>query len=158
MKQPFVPFFCLYLYSRKTIYNLIMKTFILTNTFILLCLLPSLTWGQFVTISGYVNDSSNGKALENVSIFESNSGIGTISNQNGFYRLVLNDSLVNLQIANKGFKDFSQKMEIASDTTLVVKLEPQLIERKNQKNDDEVLQAGIQLEDKKAERRKPEFK
>ncbi len=137
---------------------MIMKTLILTNTFILLCLIPGMTWGQFVTISGYVNDSSNGKALENVSIFESNSGIGTISNQNGFYRLVLNDSLVNLQIANKGFKDFSQEMEIASDTTLVVKLEPQLIERKNQKNDEEELQAGIQPEEKKAERRKPEFK
>ena len=64
-----------------------MKTILTTSISLLLYLLPAVSWAQFVTVSGYINDNSNGKALENVSIFEANSGIGTITNQNGFYRL-----------------------------------------------------------------------
>ena len=67
-----------------------MKTLIITNTILFLSLLPGMAWAQFVAVSGYIKDSSNGKALENVSIFDSNSKIGTITNQNGFYRLILN--------------------------------------------------------------------
>jgi len=135
-----------------------MKTLLLTNTFLLLWLLPGMTWGQFVTITGYVNDSSNGKALENVSIFESNSGIGTISNRNGFYRLVLNNSLVKLKIANEGFKDVSREMKLVSDTTLVVKMEPLILNGKNQKISDEELHAGIERDRKKNVRRRSDFK
>lgn len=138
-----------------------MKIILLTNTFFLLCFLPGMTWGQFITISGYVNDSSNGKALENVSIFESNSGIGTISNHNGFYRLVLSDSLVNLQIANKGFKEMSWEMELASDTTFVVKLERTVLQSKNQKKQDAdvaQLRAGIEQSKKKTASRRSDFK
>jgi hypothetical protein len=134
-----------------------MKTIILINTFILLWLLPGMTWGQFIAISGYVNDNS-GKALENVSIYESNSGIGTISNQNGFYRLVLNDSQVNLQFANKGFKEASCEMELLADTTFIINLEPKILNDENQKSPESTLQAGIKHNKKKTVRHRADFK
>jgi len=133
-----------------------MKTFIITNTFLLLCLVPGITWGQFITITGYINNSTNGQAIENVSVFEKNSGIGTISNQNGFYRLVLIKKAVDLRITNDGYKSYSSAMELHSDTTLVVKLEPQLNE-KEQSNPD-VLHAGIEQSKKRNARRSPDFK
>ncbi len=133
-----------------------MKTIILTNTLFLLWLLPGMTWGQFLTISGYVNDSSNGKALENVSIFEKNSGIGTISNQNGFYRLVLIKKDVDLSITNEGFKTFTSKMRLNADTTLVVKLEPRL--NKKAQELQEELHAGIERTKKRNVRRSSDFK
>ena len=92
---------------------------------------------QFYTIAGYINDS-NGKALENVSIFESNSGIGTITNQNGYYRLVLRNKKADLKISHDGFNDFSKVLEIGADTALTVKLEPRLNERKNSKKEVEL--------------------
>ena len=63
-----------------------MKTILVIPLAILLLILPTFSWAQFISVTGYVNDSKSGKALENVSVFEANSGIGTISNQKGFYK------------------------------------------------------------------------
>ena len=133
-----------------------MKTFIITNTFFLLYLLPVTSWAQFFTISGYINDSSNGKALENVSIFDSNSGIGTITNHDGFYKLMLNDKQVKLKITNTGFKPVVKEMEIVSDTTFVINLEPKFCDKKNLKRSQE-LQAVIAPDKKQANKQKPDF-
>lgn len=110
-----------------------MRKFIITNTFFLLYLFPLMGWAQLLTISGYINDSSSGDALENVSIFETNSCIGTITNEHGFYRLVLSDTLVNLKISNGGFKPIVKELNLQSDTTLFVRLEPGFDTGKRQK-------------------------
>jgi len=115
-----------------------MKTVILTNLIFILWFLPTLSWAQVVTISGYINNSANGEAMENVSILEANSGIGTISNQNGFYRLVLKGSDINLKITNEGFKDFTKQLALSSDTTMVVKLEPKADNKRKQKKEGEI--------------------
>ncbi len=134
-----------------------MKTILTTSISLLLYLLPAVSWAQFVTVSGYINDNSNGKALENVSIFEANSGIGTITNQNGFYRLVLNDSKVNLKITSNGFKPLVKEMEIVSDTTFVLNLEPKLFSKKDQKKEP-VLHAEASPNSKKSDKQKPDSK
>lgn len=129
-----------------------MKTFILTNTFFLLSLFPLMGWAQLLTISGYINDSTNGDALENVSIFERNSGIGTITNQHGFYRLVLSDTLVSLKISNGGFKSIEKELKLNADTTLVVSLDPGFDASKRQKKTQQ-LHADISPVQKKASKR-----
>ena len=133
-----------------------MKTFIITNTFFVLYLFPVISWAQLVTVSGYINDNSSGKALENVSIFEANSGIGTITNQNGFYSLVLSENLVNLKITNEGFKPILKELKVASDTTLVLNLEPMLHDKKDLKNQE--LHAGITPNKKQNNKQKPDSK
>lgn len=118
-----------------------MKTFFITNTILILCLLPGMTWAQFMTVSGYINDSSNGKALENVSIFDLNSKIGTITNHNGFYRLVLHEKKAELKFTFDGFKDCSHLLELSSDTTLLISMQPAIIQSKQIKKPDN-LHAG----------------
>jgi len=110
-----------------------MKTILITHTFLIFLLLPGMTWAQFITISGYINDSSTGKALENVSIFDSNSRIGTITNHNGFYRLVLHEKKANLTFTFNGFKDCARHIELSSDTTLQVSMQPAILQQRQQK-------------------------
>lgn len=133
-----------------------MRTLITTNIFFLLCLLPGVGWAQLLTISGYINDSSNGGALENVSIYETNSRIGTITNKNGFYRLVLADTLVNLKISNGGFKSIEKELKLNSDTILVVNLEPVFDDSKRQKKTQE-LRAEITPASKKNSKQKADL-
>ena len=118
-----------------------MKTFLITNTILILWFLPGITYAQFIAISGYINDSSSGKALENVSIFDTNSKIGTITNQNGFYRLVLREKKANLKFSYNGFEDCSRRIELSSDTTLLVSMDRMAIERKQQQKKEMDLHA-----------------
>ncbi len=110
-----------------------MKTILVTQLFLILCILPGMSWAQFVAVSGYILDSSSGKALENVSIFDSNSKIGTITNHNGFYRLVLHQKNANLRFTFDGFKECTHLIELSSDTTLLVSMQPTILQQKQQK-------------------------
>jgi len=114
-----------------------MRTILFTQITLLLFVIPNFSWAQVVTVTGYVNNGFNGSALENVTIFEANSGIGTITNQNGFYKLILEKGTLNLSITDGGFKSFSQILELKSDTTLTVMLEPNEVEKSRQKKNDE---------------------
>ncbi len=124
-----------------------MKTVLITHFALLLFVIPGMSWAQVVAISGYVNDSSSGKALENVSVFEKNSGIGTITNQNGFYKLILQKGDVDLSITNGGFKSVQHHVTANADTTFVVSLQP-VINVKNRQKKDEQVHADLKLEKK----------
>ncbi|WP_346859487.1 carboxypeptidase-like regulatory domain-containing protein [uncultured Draconibacterium sp.] len=115
-----------------------MKTILFTQITLLLFVIPNFSWAQVITVTGYVNNGINGNALENVTIFEANSGIGTITNQNGFYKLILERGTLKLNVTDGGFKAFTQTLELTSDTTLTVMLEPDsLHDRNRQKKTDE---------------------
>lgn len=115
-----------------------MKTILITQFTLFLFVIPNFSLAQFITVSGYVNNAVNGSSLENVSIFETNSEIGTITNQNGFYKLVLDAGLLNLTISESGFKQFTQKFDLESDTTLIFKLQPNSNEKNRQKKNNQV--------------------
>lgn len=115
-----------------------MKTVLITQFVLLLFVLPGMSLAQVVAVSGYVKNASNGKVLENVSIFDKNSGIGTITNQNGFYKLILDVGEVNLTISNGGFKTALHTVEAKSDTTLLISLQPVIRDKNRQKKDDKV--------------------
>lgn len=118
-----------------------MKTILTSHFICLLLLIPGVGWAQVVTVSGYVNNGLTGKAMENVNIFESNSGIGTITNQNGFYKLTLNNKTIQLKIDSDGFKPYNELLTLKSDTLLIVNLPPVETSKKKAKKNDE-LQAG----------------
>lgn len=115
-----------------------MKTVLITHFALLLLVIPGMGWAQIVSITGYVNNGANGKALENVSIFDKNSGIGTITNQNGFYKLILDKGDVDLSISNGGFQPVLNHVKVVSDTTLVVSLQPLLSSKNRQKKNDQI--------------------
>lgn len=101
-----------------------MKTIFITQITLLFFLVPGVNWGQMVTVAGYINNSTSGKAMSNVSVYDAASGIGTITNQNGYYRLVLQSNDVKLKFSSNGFKEHTKQFALAADTTLTVKLQP----------------------------------
>jgi hypothetical protein len=129
-----------------------MKTILIIPITMLFFIIPNFSWAQFISVSGYVNDGNNGNGLENVSIFESNSGIGTISNQNGFYKLLLQKGSINLKFSNDGFQNYSTIIDLKSDTTLLVKLKPSINNKLRLKKSDE-LHADVKADKKSNTRR-----
>ncbi|MCY1719837.1 carboxypeptidase-like regulatory domain-containing protein [Prolixibacteraceae bacterium Z1-6] len=119
-----------------------MRTIFFTQITLLLFVIPNFSWAQVVTVSGYVSNGINSKSLEYVNIFDSNSGIGTITNQNGFYRLVLEKGILNLNVTETGFKAYSQTFELESDTTLTIVLEPNLNEKSRDKKNPQLQAVG----------------
>jgi len=95
--------------------------------------LPMLGKTQLVTISGNVTNSFNGMPLKNVSIFESSSNIGTITNEKGFFKLELLQGAMEVKVSSNGFTELTKKLILKNDTTIMVKLEPEFQERNKQK-------------------------
>lgn len=89
---------------------------------IIFFIIPNFINAQFYSISGYITNSGTDRSVENVSVFEKNSGIGTISNNNGYYRLLLNSENISLIISKSGFETFSTKFELKKDTVISVNL------------------------------------
>jgi len=119
-----------------------MKTTIHFFTLILICILPEYSHAQLVSISGYVTHALTGAAVENASVFEKHSEIGTISNKEGFFKLMLHPGRQNLSFSEDGYKTFSENIVLKSDTTVVVHLKPETSSKSRHKNDAE-LQAGV---------------
>ncbi len=124
-----------------------MKTVLTSLVLIIIMLLPLFGKTQLVTISGNVIHSKSGKALENVTIFETSSNIGTITNENGFFKLVLLPGKLEIEITDNGFNGFSQQIVLKSDTTLTVRLEPET-QSKNRLKKQNVLHADAKTSKK----------
>ena len=80
--------------------------------------MPDISEAQFYSVSGYITNSVNERGIENASVFENNSGTGTISNNNGYYRLLLNPGKTNLIISRPGFETYSATFELKKDTVI----------------------------------------
>jgi len=122
---------------------LTMNTIFTSQLLFLILFFPLLGKTQQVTLSGKVLDSKTGKALKNVSIFEANSKIGTITDDKGYFKLVLSEGILHIQISDDGFKAFSEHLVLKNDTILNVDLEPE-INSKNRLKDNVGLQADAQ--------------
>ena len=101
-----------------------MKAILFSTSYFLILFLPLTGWGQFVTITGYVSNAKNGNYLENVNIFESNSIIGTLTDKNGFYQLMLPPGTAEFSVTLDGFSDFSKQFVVMKDTVFSIRLKP----------------------------------
>lgn len=110
-----------------------MKTVLTSHLILIIMFLPMLGKTQLVTISGNVTNSFNGMPLKNVSIFESSSNIGTITNEKGFFKLELLQGAMEVKVSSNGFTELTKKLILKNDTTIMVKLEPEFQERNKQK-------------------------
>lgn len=86
--------------------------------------LPSLGQAQLISVSGFVKSQPTGKAKGNASVFESVSGVGTITNSEGYYRLLLNPGQQKLEISSSGFDSYSSTFKLVNDTVISVELVP----------------------------------
>jgi hypothetical protein len=113
-------------------------------TFIILALLSMVPFagiGQLVSVSGYVKNGFSGTVLENATVYESISGIGTISNKDGYYRLLLQKGEQNLKISSAGMQPFIVRFTLQSDTII----SPDLLPADLQGN--RVVEAGKEKKD-----------
>lgn len=93
---------------------------------LLIFILPLTTNGQFAVIKGTITNEKSGNTLENVNILETLSGIGTISNSSGEFRLMLTRGDAELLITLDGYKNVTKQIKLVSDTTINIQLESQL--------------------------------
>lgn len=100
---------------------------------LLVFIIPLTTSGQFAVIRGTITNEKSGNALENVNILETLSGIGTISNSAGEFRLMLTRGDAELLISLDGYKNVTKQIKLVSDTIVNIQLEPQLNLRIRQK-------------------------
>jgi hypothetical protein len=96
-------------------------------------ILPFLGNTQLIIVTGSIINERTGSAIENVNIFETFSGIGTITNVSGFFSLMLKPGSAEFVITHAGFKDLSKKMVIHADTTLTFSLVPQINQKSKTK-------------------------
>lgn len=108
-------------------------------------ILPLAGNSQNATISGNITNQKNDKLLDSVSIYESNSRIGTISDKNGFYKLMLKPGLIEIEVTYDGFKNYKRKLVLLGDTTLNVQLVPLInLKSKNESEEQNSLSENIE--------------
>lgn len=74
------------------------------------------------TISGYVSNMASGEKLINANIYNQHSGIGTTTNNYGFYSLTLPAGEVLLTGSYVGFSEFVSNFDLQTDTTINISL------------------------------------
>ncbi len=119
-----------------------MKTTIAYFFITFLYILPFYGNAQFVNISGNIYSERNGKIVENASVFDNKTNIGTITDKNGFFKLMLNPGVIELVAISDGFKDFKQTVNLTSDTTMVIKLNS-VVRFKNKLKDEVVMRDAL---------------
>jgi hypothetical protein len=101
-----------------------MKTQVILISLFVFFISPTISIAQMVSISGYVKNLTTGEAPKNATIYESISGIGTITNNEGYYRLLLNQGERKLEFSSPGFGSVTSALKLKADTTITVELVP----------------------------------
>jgi hypothetical protein len=86
---------------------------------------PNAAQAQLLSLSGYVKNFITGEPIENAAIYEASSGIGTITNSDGYYKLLLQKGEQNLKITSAGNESFKTSFTMLADTIVSVELKPQ---------------------------------
>lgn len=96
---------------------------------------PITAFSQLVSVTGNITNQITGEAIENVSVFESKTGIGTITNKDGYFKLLLKPGDVSLIFANDGFGLIDKKIELKNEMVLNISLKPTETPKKGNKKD-----------------------
>ncbi len=115
-----------------------MKTILTTHLLISIVLLPITGVAQLISISGYVTDSLSQHFMQNVTVFDPSSNIGTITDNNGFFKLFLTKGEMEIEISKAGYKPYSNKIVLKADTTLSVQLVPEIEFKSHRKKQGEI--------------------
>jgi hypothetical protein len=78
--------------------------------------------GQLVSLDGIIVDAKTGELLKEVSVFDNVSGIGTISDQDGYFKLLLGAGDIRLTLSEDGYKSLLKEFSLNNDTVLDIRL------------------------------------
>lgn len=76
-------------------------------------------------LSGYVKDKQTGEALVAATVAENSTGVGTITNNYGFFSLQLTTKKATLQVSSVGYKKQVVTVLSADNQNLLIELEPE---------------------------------
>ncbi|MFZ5941221.1 MAG: TonB-dependent receptor [Bacteroidota bacterium] len=99
------------------------KTLLLIASWLLM---PVLMLAQKGTISGYIEDARSGEKLIAASVFDQKSGLGTTTNEYGFYSLTLPEGEIQFTVSYVGYSTYSEKVMLKGKIVKVVDLEPSI--------------------------------
>lgn len=83
-----------------------------------LLLIPLSLFAQKYVVSGYVLDSASRETMIAATILDTVSGIGTVTNQHGYYTLVLPEGRVALRYSYVGYPEMYVEMTLNHDTVI----------------------------------------
>ena len=115
--------------------SIIMKTEIFYLLLLLFPFIPFSAGAQYKILKGTILNDKSENIIGDVNIFDKISGIGTISNANGFFSLMLKQGKPELNISRNGFKSITQTFELKNDTSIIVRLVPELDSKTKHKQD-----------------------
>jgi len=75
-----------------------------------------------ITLSGYIKDGSNGETLIGASAFIASIGVGTTSNEYGFYSLSVPSGKYQVEYSYLGFESQTLELDLTSDKTLDIEM------------------------------------
>jgi len=78
---------------------------------------------QRYTISGYVKDQQNGESLIGISVSKAGTGLGTVTNEFGFYSLSLPAGDHDIQFSYLGYTSLKMNVSLKGNKTMDIKLE-----------------------------------
>ncbi len=113
------------------------KILLLDILFLLILVAPT-SYGQLLIVNGYILNSNSGEKMKNVSVFEKNTKIGTISNEEGYFQLVLPSGDIDITFTDNSFFPQETQLELVSDTVINVQMNL-LKAPKNQPNKQNIL-------------------
>lgn len=79
---------------------------------------------QLISVSGYVKNYQTGETKINATVLESVSGVGTITNSQGYYRLLLRPGHRKIEYSSPDFNAVTTEFKLVTDTVLSVELVP----------------------------------
>jgi hypothetical protein len=85
---------------------------------------PLLLFSQKHTISGYIEDASNGEKLLGANVFNANTVEGTITNNYGFYSFTQNQGEMILRYSFVGYQSMIVQFNLKKDTVINISLQP----------------------------------
>ncbi|MEN8906034.1 MAG: TonB-dependent receptor, partial [Clostridiales bacterium] len=80
-------------------------------------------YGAKYTISGYVQDASSGEKLIGASVYDEISGLGTSTNEYGYFTLTLNEATVVLVVSYVGYNAYKDSLQLTKNLEKVIKLD-----------------------------------
>jgi outer membrane receptor for ferrienterochelin and colicin len=75
------------------------------------------------SICGYVQDASSGEKLIGASVYDEISGLGTITNEYGYYTLTLSEATVVMVVSYVGYTTYRDSLQLKKNIEKVIKLE-----------------------------------
>lgn len=89
------------------------------------CLTTVIQAQETYTISGYVQDANSGEKLIGANVYDAETYEGSITNTYGFYSISLPPGSKQITFSYIGYADQVMTVDLKSDQTLVINLEPQ---------------------------------